>query len=155
MIGRTTALKVASQQFIKKWKPIGIHFSNEKHIKLCKNYNYKKQHSSGPGIYAIDFNNKKSSLELLSNHLNKEFAHLLIYNGHLPIESISTRQRFADKSQFGQPSSYQMNYKNNDGRIFWINEVFFPLELTSHIRLINTYISAINKHMFYKYNKRL
>ena len=36
MIGRTAALKVASQQFIRKWKPIGIHFSNKKHIKLCK-----------------------------------------------------------------------------------------------------------------------
>ena len=61
MIGRTPALKVACQQFIRKWKPIGIHFSNEKHIKLCKNYNYKKQHSSGPGIYAIDLDNETSS----------------------------------------------------------------------------------------------
>ncbi|MGC6367998.1 MAG: hypothetical protein ACON35_08395 [Candidatus Marinamargulisbacteria bacterium] len=155
MIGRTATLKIASQQFIRKWKPIGIHFSNKKHIKLCENYYYEKKHSSGPGIYALDLDNKTNSLKLLMAHLNKKYAHLVIYNDHLPIESFSTHQRFADKSQFGQPTRYPMNYKNNDGRIFWINEVFFPLEFTTHIRLINTYTSAVNKHIFYKYNKRI
>ena len=104
MIGRTTALKVASQQFIRKWKPIGIHFSNKKHIKLYENYYYEKKHSSGPGIYALDLDNKTNSLKLLMAHLNKKYAHLVIYNDHLPIESFSTHQRFADKSQFGQPT---------------------------------------------------